>query len=54
MPVPQELRELVEKIDYYPDDVGDIDARALQAGLLLALVDAIEKQTAVLERQADK
>jgi hypothetical protein len=54
MPVPQELREVIGKLDYYPDDVGDMNAHALQAGLLLALVDAIEKQTAVLERLADK
>jgi hypothetical protein len=54
MPIPDDLREVVEKIDYYPDSAGDMNAHALQAGLLLALVDAIEKQTAVLERLADK
>jgi hypothetical protein len=54
MPVPDELREVVEKIDYSPDTDGDVGAHALQAGLLLALVDAVEKQTEALNRLADK
>jgi hypothetical protein len=54
MAVPQELREIVEKIDYQPDGDGDVGAHALQAGLLLALVDALEKQTEALNRLADK
>ena len=54
MPVPDELRETVEKLDYHPYSDGDVSADALQVGLLLALVDAIDQQTEALQRLADK
>ena len=49
MPVPDELRETVEKLDYHPYSDGDVSADALQVGLLLALVDAIDQQTEALK-----